>query len=116
MIYLNSFLLVGTICLIAQIIMDNTKLTNGHITSIFVVLGSFLAFLGVYDYLIDFSNVGSSIPITSFGNLLYQACIEGYQTNGILGMFTNLLTTTSAGISSAVIFAIFFSVFFKPKN
>lgn len=116
MIYLNSFLLVGTICLIGQIILDNTKLTNGHITTIFVVIGSFLAFIGVYDNLIEFSNVGSSIPITSFGNLLYEACIEGYQNEGILGMFKNILTTTSAGISSAVIFAIFFTIFFKPKN
>lgn len=49
MIYLNSFLFAGTICLIGQIILDNTKLTPGHITSIFVVVGSFLDVFDIYD-------------------------------------------------------------------
>lgn len=116
MLYLKSFLVVGIICVLGQLILDNTKLTNGHITSIFVVLGSFLSFIGVYDKVAEFSKIGSSIPITSFGNLLYKACLEGYQTSGVLGMFTNLLTTTSAGISSAIIFAIICTIFFKPQD
>lgn len=116
MLYLNSFLLVGTICLIGQLIMDNTKLTNGHITSIFVVVGAFLSFIGFYDYLTDFSFIGSKVPITSFGNLLYKACLEGYMEKGVLGMFTNLLTSTSAGIGSAILFAFICTIFFKPKN
>lgn len=116
MLYLNSFLLVGIICVIGQIIMDNTKLTNGHITSIFVVFGAFLSFMGYYDYLTEYSFIGSKVPITSFGNLLYKACLEGYMEKGILGMFTNLLTTTSAGIGSAIIFAFICTIFFKPKN
>ncbi|MGM9834557.1 MAG: SpoVA/SpoVAEb family sporulation membrane protein [Bacilli bacterium] len=116
MIYLNAFLVVGTICLIGQIIMDHTKLTNGHITSIFVVMGVVLGFLGLYDNISEFSKVGASIPITSFGNLLYKACIEGFEQNGFLGMLTNLLTTTSAGICSAIIFAITVTIFFKPKD
>ena len=42
MIYLTSFLFCGFICLLGQVILDNTKLTAGHITSIFVVTGAFL--------------------------------------------------------------------------
>ena len=42
MLYLNSFLFCGIVCLIGQLILDNTKLTPGHITTIFVVLGCFL--------------------------------------------------------------------------
>ena len=41
MLLINSFLFCGLICLIAQIIMENTKLTPGHITSIFVSTGVF---------------------------------------------------------------------------
>ena len=41
MVYINSFLFCGLICLIGQVILDNTKLSAGHITSIFVVVGSF---------------------------------------------------------------------------
>ena len=70
MIYLKAFLICGTISLIGQIILDNTKLTPGHITSMFVVVGAVLSFLGLYDILKDYSLVGSSIPITSSGNFL----------------------------------------------
>lgn len=116
MIYLKSFILCGIICLIGQIILDNTKLTPGHITSIFVVIGALLSSLGLYSYLKDFSLVGSSIPITSFGNALYTAAFEGYKENQIIGMFNNLLSTTSTGITSAIFFGFIFSCIFKVKD
>ena len=49
---LYSFLFCGAVCLIAQLILDNTKLTPGHITSIFVVLGSFLDVFNIYDMIV----------------------------------------------------------------
>ena len=49
MIYLYSFLFCGFICLLGQIILDNTKLTAGHITSIFVVVGAALDSFSFYD-------------------------------------------------------------------
>ena len=49
MTYIYAFLFVGVLCLIAQIIIDNTCLSFGHITSLFVVLGTVLAFFDVYD-------------------------------------------------------------------
>ena len=116
MIYINAFLLCGLICLIGQIILDNTKLTPGHITAMFVVIGAILSFLGIYDMLRDFSLVGSSIPITSFGNALYQASLEGFKEDGIIGMFNNILSTTSAGISSAIFFGFILSCFFKVRD
>ncbi len=116
MSYINAFILVGLISMIGQIILDNTKLTPGHITSLFVTVGSLLAFLNLYDYLINYSKIGSSIPITSFGNLLYKACLEGYYNDGVIGMFSNIFKTTSAGISSAIIFSFLITIFFKPKD
>lgn len=116
MLYLNAFIFVGLVSLIGEIILDNTKLTPGHITSILVVVGAILSFFGIYEYFIDFAGIGASIPITSFGNLLYQACLEGYKNDGILGMFTNMLTTTSGGITSAIIFSAFLTIFTKPKD
>lgn len=116
MIYLKAFLICGTISLIGQIILDNTKLTPGHITSMFVVIGAILSFLGIYDILKDYSLVGSSIPITSFGNALYQAALEGYKDNGFIGIFSNILSTTSAGISAAIFFGFIFSVIGKARD
>lgn len=116
MIYLNGAIFCGIVCLLGELILDNTKLTAGHITSLFVVLGATLSFLGIYDYFIDWAGVAASVPITSFGNLLYKACIEGYYTKGALGMFSNLLSTTSAGITSAIIFAFIITLFCKAKD
>ena len=116
MIYIKAFILVGLISMIGQIILDNTKLTPGHITSLFVSLGSLLSFLNIYDYLINYSKIGSSIPITSFGNLLYKACLEGYYNDGIIGILSNMYKTTSAGLSSAIIFSFIITIFFKSKD
>lgn len=116
MIYINAFIMCGMICLLGQIILDNTKLTPGHITSMFVVIGAILSFLGIYDYLTNYSLVGSSIPITSFGNALYKAAEAGFRDNGIIGMFANLLSTTSTGITSAIFFGFIFSFFFRVRD
>ncbi len=114
--YVNAFLVVGFISMLGQIILDNTKLTPGHVTSIFVVSGALLSFLGVYEMLTDYSLVGSTIPITSFGNALYQAALEGFKQNGFIGMFANLFSKTSAGISGAIFFGFLFSLFFKVRD
>ena len=104
MMYINAFLVCGIICLIGQIILDNTKWTPGHITAMFVVIGAVLSFLGVYDLITNISLVGSSIPITSFGNALYQASLEGFQQNGIIGML------------GAIFFGFIFACFFRVRD
>ncbi len=116
MIYINAFIICGVISMIGQIILDNTKLTPGHITSIFVIVGAILSFLGLYDYLREYSLIGSSVPITSFGNALYQAALNGYYEAGFIGMFNNLLSTTSAGISGAIFFGFIFALIFRVKD
>ena len=70
MIYLYSFLFCGVVCLIGQIILDNTKLTPGHITTIFVIVGAFLDIFGIYDKIVLMAGGGALVPITSFGHLL----------------------------------------------
>ena len=72
MTYLYSFLFVGFICLIGQIILDNTKLTAGHITSIFVVFGALLDTFNIYDEIIKYVGGGALVPITSFGHSLMR--------------------------------------------
>ena len=114
--FLSAFLFGFILCLIGQIILENTKLTPGHLTSILVFVGALLAFFGLYDKLIDFAHAGANIPITSFGNLLYKAAYEGYLQNGFLGMLINMLSTTSAVITACIIFSFTFSFFLKPRD
>ncbi len=114
--FLYAFLVAGMLCAIGQIILDNTKLTPGHITSLFTVLGSILSFFGIYQKLIDISGSGATVIISNFGHLLYQGAIEGYQDIGFLGIFTNFLEKSSAALVAAVVFAFLVSLFFKPKH
>ncbi len=116
MIFLNAFLLSGTFCLIAQVLLDHTKLTPGHITSIFTVLGAGLAFFGIYEKLISWAGAGATVLISNFGNMLYLGVVEGYQEMGVLGLFSGLLVKSSAAISSAVIIAFLLALVFKPKD
>ena len=71
MIYFNAFIFSGLVCLIGQIILDNTKLTPGHITSLFVVIGSFLDTFNIYDNinLILFQNGFPQQPYLQFDNI-----------------------------------------------
>ena len=116
MIYFNAFLFCGFICMLGQIILDKTNLTPGHITIIFVVVGTFLDVFNIYDRLVLWAGGGALVPITSFGHMLTHGAIEGYNEGGVLGLFTGTLNLTSAGISAAIIFSFFFSLAFEPKD
>ena len=69
MTYLYSFVFCGFVCAISQLILDNTKLTPGHVTSLFVVIGAALDIFGIYDKIVLYAGAGAIIPITSFGHL-----------------------------------------------
>ena len=114
--YLYAFLFAGFACAIAQIILDNTKLTPGHITSIYTAVGAFLSFLGVYDNLIGIFGAGATSLISNFGHMLYSAAWQGYVEEGVIGIFTNMLTKSSAAITGAIVFAFLISLVFKPKD
>ena len=116
MIYINSFLFAGAVCLIGELIMDNTKLTPGHITTIFVVFGSFLDIFNFYDKIILWCGGGALVPITSFGHLLIHGALESAGTYGIMGLVMGMFNLTASGICSAIIFSFYLSLIFKPKD
>lgn len=116
MIYLNAFLFAGFICLIGQIILDNTKLTPGHITSLFVIIGAFLDNFSIYDKIVDLSGGGALVPITSFGHLLSHGAFANVHDDGIFALFMGMFDLTSSGIVAAIIFSFVFSLFFKAKD
>lgn len=116
MTYIYAFLFCGFVCMIAQIILDTTKLTPGHITSLFVIIGSFLDVAGIYDKIVLYCGAGALVPITSFGHLLIHGAMDMAMEEGILGLSLGIFNLTSAGISVAVVVAFFLSLIFKPKN
>ena len=116
MLLFNSFMFCGLICMISQIILDNTKLTPGHITSILVVLGAFLDTFSIYDLIIKYVGGGAQLPITSFGHSLMHAGMESVSEKGIIGIAAGLFNMTSVGITSAILFAFLVAIVFKPKS
>ena len=116
MIYLHAFLFCGLVCLIGQVILDNTKLTPGHLTSIFVVIGALLEVFSIYDKFIIFAGAGASVPITSFGHSLAHAALKSAESDGIMGLFMGMFDLTCSGITAAIVFSFILSLFFKPQN
>ncbi|MEG2322200.1 MAG: stage V sporulation protein AE [Bacilli bacterium] len=116
MLYVNSFIFCGFICVLGQLILDNTKLTPGHVTTIFVVLGSFLDIFNIYDKFILWAGGGALVPITSFGHLLIHGAMNGANDLGFMGLMTGMFNFTASGITAAIVFSFILSLFFKPKS
>lgn len=116
MIYLNAFIFSGIVCLIGQIILDNTKLSPGHVTTIFVCTGAFLDIFSIYDKFVLWAGGGALVPITSFGHLLIHGALEKASELGITGLMMGMFDLTSSGIISAIVISFILSLIFKPKD
>lgn len=116
MLLFNSFIFCGFVCMISQIVLDNSKLTPGHITSILVVIGAFLDSFGVYDIIIKIVGGGAQLPITSFGHSLIHGALARAESLGFMGILMGMFDLTAAGITAAIIFSFVLTLFFKPKN
>ncbi len=113
--YLKAFIVGGIICMIAQILINVTKLTSGRILVVFMLSGLFLQSIGLYKYLIDFAGAGATVPISGFGYLLAEGAINGAKS-GLFGAITGGLKAASAGITAAVVFSFLAALIFKPKS
>ena len=116
MYLLNSFIFCGFMCLLAQIILDRTKLSPGHITSIFVCMGAFLDTFGLYDYFIKKVGGGALLPITSFGHSLIHGAMSNINNLGVISILDGMFDLTATGITATIIFSFVFAMVFKPKN
>ena len=113
---IKAFAVGGTLCLIAQILIDKTKLTPARILVSYVVIGVLLSAVGVYKPLAEFAGAGASIPLTGFGNTLAKGVREAVMKDGFLGIFTGGLKATAGGITAAVFFGLLTSFLFKAKD
>ncbi len=114
--FLKAFLIGGLICLIGQILIDNTKLTPARILVSFVVIGVILGGLGLYQPLVDFAGAGATVPLTGFGNTLVQGTKQTIQEKGAIGILTGPLSSASAGITAAMISGMIVAFITKPKS
>ncbi|MGM9570670.1 MAG: SpoVA/SpoVAEb family sporulation membrane protein, partial [bacterium] len=66
--------------------------------------------------LLKLGQAGAFIPLTSFGNSLFEGALEGIEKSGFLGAFTGVFKETSLGLSFAVFMGWLISLIFNPKG
>ena len=113
--YINAFWVGGLICALIQILMDRTKLMPGRIMVLLVCTGVVLGALNIYQPLVEYAGAGASVPLLGFGNTLWRGIKEAVDSDGFLGIFMGGFTSSSVGISAALIFGYIASLIFKPK-
>ena len=114
--YIKAFAVGGALCLLAQLLIDYTKLTPARILVGYVVLGVILGGIGIYQPLVDFAGAGASVLLLGFGNTLAKGVREAIAESGFLGIFTGGLKATAGGITAAVFAGLLVSLIFKPRD
>lgn len=113
--YVRAFVVGGLFCVVAQILIDKTKLTPARILVAYVVAGVFLGAIGVYKPLVDFAGAGATTPLTGFGYLISKGVKEAVDKDGLLGAITGGMTSAAGGITAALVFGLLASFIFKSK-
>lgn len=114
--YLMAFLVGGSICALGQLIFDTTKLTMAHVMVLFVVLGSVLSGLGLYDVLVDVGGAGATVPVSNFGYVLTRGILTHLEQDGWYGILSGAFEMAGAAIAAAVIFGFTAALVFRPKG
>lgn len=116
--YVRAFLVGGILCVIAQILIDKTKLTPARILVIYVIAGVVLGAVGLYKPLVDFAGAGATTPLTGFGYVISKGVRDAVDEKGLLGALTGPLTAAAGGTAAALIsgYAITLLSRGKPKD
>jgi stage V sporulation protein AE len=110
-----TFISGGIICVIAQLLIDLTKLTPARILVLYVSLGVLLFAIGIFEPMEKIFGSGVTVPLIGFGANIGKGVKEAVETQGILGALTGGLTSSAAGITAALILGLFASILFKSR-
>ena len=114
--YLKAFIIGGLLCLIAQVLIDKTKLTPARILTSYVVAGVFFGGVGLYEPLVEYAGAGATVPLSGFGYTLAKGVKEAVNEKGFLGILMGGLRTTAGGITAAIFVGLLASLLFKRKD
>ena len=113
--FLRAFLIGGGLCVIAQILVDKTKMTPARILVLYVVAGVLLGAVGLYARLADLGGAGATVPLTGFGYLISKGVQEAVEEKGLLGALTGPLTAAAGGTAAALVFGYLVALVCKGK-
>jgi len=114
--YLKVFICGGLLCVIAQIIIDKTKLAPARILVGYVVAGVILTGFGLYEPFVDFARSGATVPLTGFGYMLAKGVQKAVAEKGFIGVLIGGLSATAAGIAAVILFGSSFALIFNSKE
>ena len=113
--YVKAFAIGGLVCMIAQILINKTKMTSARILVMFLLLGVILEFVGAFKFIEEFAGAGITIPITGFGSTIVKGAREGAK----IGLFESVnygFRNMAAGLTAAFFFGFFFALIFKSHS
>ena len=113
--YVKAFAIGGLVCMIAQILINKTKMTSARILVMFLLLGVVLEFVGAFKFIEDLAGAGITIPITGFGSTIVKGAREGAKI-GLFESVTNGFRNIAAGLTAAIFFIFFFALIFKSHS
>lgn len=113
--YFWAFVIGGSFCAIAQILVDRTRLTPARILVGYVVAGVFLGAVGIYKYIADLGGAGAAVPLTGFGYLISEGVRKAVDERGLLGALTGSLTAAAGGTAAALVFGLVASLCVRSK-
>ncbi|MDY3845283.1 MAG: SpoVA/SpoVAEb family sporulation membrane protein [Eubacteriales bacterium] len=116
--FIKAFIVGGLFCVIAQLLIDLTKLTPARILVIYVVAGVFLGAVGLFEPLKNFAGAGATVPLVGFGGNVALGIREAVDKEGLLGALTGGLTAAAGGTAAALCFGYLVALIFngKPKR
>ncbi len=112
---LRAFCVGGILCVIAQVLIDKTKLTPARILVLYVVAGVVLGAVGLYAPLVRFAGAGASTPLTGFGFLIAKGVKKAVEEKGLLGALTGPLTAAAGGTAAALVAGFVIALICKGK-
>jgi stage V sporulation protein AE len=114
--FIWAFVVGGALCVLAQILLDKTKLAPARILVAYVVAGVFLGAIGVYEFLVNIAGAGALTPLTGFGYLISKGVREAVDEKGLLGALSGSLSAAAIGTTAALCFGFLASLVFKGRR
>ena len=63
----------------------------------------------------EWAGAGATVPLSGFGNMLFQGVKKAVDTDGFLGLFKGGLSETAVGISGALVMGYLAALVFRSK-
>lgn len=106
----------GSLCVIAQLLIDLTRLTPARILVLYVTVGVLVYAVGLYEPLLNIFGMGISVPLIGFGAVIGRGVREAVISDGPLGILSGGMSAAAAGITLALIMGLISALVFRPRS